>query len=141
VSFLSVFQNAETQIEAFITKLVSEGETAISEIESALSHAASLIPSIAPEVIAVTTFVEGLGAVAGQPEVAAAAAAMQTAVAGLSQVEQAYTTATTGGGITASAATQTILTGYQAYNQTLAAIKNLKAAATAGAAKPAVVKP
>jgi hypothetical protein len=135
VSFLSVFQNAESQIEAFITKVVNEGETIISDIEATLSHVASLLPSIAPEVTAVTAFVEGLGAVAGQPEVTAAAAAMQTAVAGLTQVAQAYTTATTGGGITASAATQTIMTGYQAYNQTLAAIKNLKAAATAAAAK------
>jgi hypothetical protein len=122
---------AEAAVKAFIQKVVTEGEALISEVESGLSHIATLMPTIAADTAAATTFVEGLGTVAGHPEVAAAAAALNAAVVGVNEFAGAYATATAPGqSITSTAGTQAIMAGYQGIAATKAAVSNLVAVAT-----------
>jgi hypothetical protein len=128
---MSWFVNAETAVKAFIQKVVMEGEALISDVKSGLGHVAALMPAIAADTAAATSFVEGLGAVAGHPEVVAAAAALNDAVAGVNIFAQAYATATApGSSITASEGSQAIMAGFQGIQQTKAAVNNLVAVAT-----------
>jgi hypothetical protein len=131
MNFFSVFTNAEADVKAFIQKVVREGEALISEVEAGLSHVASLLPTVTTDVQAATSFVEGLGAISGHPEVVAAAEALNVAVQGVNLFAQGFAQATApGSSITSSQGTQAIMAGYQGLQATKSAVTNLVAVAT-----------
>lgn len=137
----SVIQNIEVAVETFIQKVVQGVEHEIQAIETALSNVFALIPAAAAKLESLAPFIEGLGAAAGQPEVVAGVAAANVAMQGLNQFMQTWTQATSGGGITASAATSAVTQAYQAYRNVGATYNAVKATAVQAATQPAAPTP
>lgn len=131
----------EQKIEAFIQEVVAGVKHEIQVIEQALSNAAPLVSAAAAKIASLAPFVEGLGAAAGQPEVIAGVEAANVAMSGLNSFVQTFAQATTGGGITATAAKDAITGVYQAYRNTVSTYNAVKATAVAVATQPATQKP
>lgn len=134
------FQTVEADIQAFITKVVNEVEILIADAESALSNVAALVPTIAADVTAAASFIEGIPVVGQNPDVMAAVTAVQLADAGLQAFAKQYQAATApGGSITVTQATQAVVAGYQAVKQAQTATATLTSTAVAAAPATAAV--
>lgn len=131
----------EQKIEAFIQAVVAGVEHEIADIEQALSNAAPLVSAAAAKIASIAPFIEGLGAVAGHPEVIAGVEAANVAMSGLNSFVQTFAQATTGGGITATQAKAAVTGVYQTYRNTVATYNAVKATAVAVATQPAVPVP
>jgi|ERR1700735_285589 len=137
----NIFQNIEAAIEAFIQKAVSDVEVVIADIEHALSNVAAVLPNATAAIQSAESFVSGLPIIGQNPTVQASIAAMNVGMGVLNGFAQTWTQATTGGGITATAATQAINQAYVGYHQVLAAVSTVKAVATQAATQPAAAQP
>lgn len=137
MSIETFFEGAEAKVEAFVQKVVAEGEFLLGEIESALTNVSSLMPEAAKAVEEASAFVESLPGVGQDPDVMAVVAGANVAVQGLNAFASTWNQATAkGSSVTATAAKQAVLAGYQGYNTALAAAKQVKAVATNAASKP-----
>jgi hypothetical protein len=137
---LTLFQQIEADVQAFITKVVNEVEILISDAESALSNVAAMAPTIAADVTSAATFIEGIPVVGQNPDVMAAVSAVQVADAGLQAFAKQYQAATApGGSITVSQATAAVVAGYQAVKAAQAATATLTSTAVATAPATAAV--
>lgn len=125
----------EADIQKFVAAIKNDVAVAIADLEKGLSWLASETPAIAAGVAQLATFAEAVAPAAGpagSAVVTAAVTAANVAVAGLTAFANSYNQATTTG-ITATAAAQALVTGYQALKTAQGAVA--QAAATATAAK------
>jgi hypothetical protein len=137
---LTLFQQIEADVQAFITKVVNEVEILISDAESALSNVAALAPTIAADVTSAASFIEGIPVVGQNPDVMAAVTAVQVADAGLQAFAKQYQAATApGGSITVSQATAAVVAGYQAVKAAQVATATLTSTAVAAAPVTAAI--
>jgi hypothetical protein len=137
---LTLFQQIEADVQAFITKVVNEVEILISDAESALSNVAALAPTIAADVTSAATFIEGIPVVGQNPDVMAAVTAVQVADAGLQAFAKQYQAATApGGSITVSQATAAVVAGYQAVKAAQIATATLTSTGVAAAPATAAI--
>ena len=137
---LTLFQQIEADVQAFITKVVNEVEILISDAESALSNVAALAPTIAADVTSAASFIEGIPVVGQNPDVMAAVTAVQVADAGLQAFAKQYQAATApGGSITVSQATAAVVAGYQAVKAAQVATATLTSTAVAAAPATAAI--
>jgi hypothetical protein len=126
----TLIQEIETSVEAFIQKVVSEVEILIADAQEALEWVANLAPTVAADVTSAANFIESIPGVGSNPDVMAAVAAVNVANAGLQAFASSYETATTGGSVTVSQATNAVLAGYQAVKSAQSAAASAKAAVT-----------
>jgi hypothetical protein len=137
---LTEFQQIEADVMAFITKVVNEVEILIGDAETALSNVAAMAPTIAADVTAAATFIEGIPVVGQNPDVMAAVTAVQLADTGLQAFAKSYEAATApGGSITVTQATQAVVAGVQAITQSKIATATLTTTAIAAAPATAAV--
>ena len=137
---LTLFQQIEADVQAFITKVVNEVEILISDAESALSNVAAMAPTIAADVTSAATFIEGIPVVGQNPDVMAAVTAVQVADAGLQAFAKQYQAATApGGSITVSQATAAVVAGYQAVKAAQIATATLTSTGVAAAPATAAI--
>ena len=130
----TLFQTIEADVQAFITKVVNEVEILVSDAESALENVAAMAPTIAADVTAAASFIEGIPVVGQNPDVMAAVTAVQLANTGLQAFAKQYQAATApGGSITVSQATAAVVAGYQAIKQSQVAAATLTTTAITAA--------
>ena len=143
---LTEFQTIEADIQAFVTKVITEAEVLIEDAVTALGNVAALAPTIAADVTSAANFIEGIPGVGTNPAVMAAVAAVNVANTGLQAFAATYEQATAAGGsVTLTQATQAVVAGYQAVKSAQSAAAALTgtgiAATPAGAAAVAATAP
>lgn len=122
---MSFWTTAESDVQAFITKLQQGLTWAQTELDSALGWVVNNTPAIVTDIEKAIGFASAVG-VSTNPEVAAAIVAAQAAITALNAVASAKTSG--------ASDIQTLLAGYTAVKQAQAASASATAGTTAAVA-------
>ena len=114
---LTEFQKIETDVMAFVTKVVNEDEILVEDAVQALENVAALVPQASTWIESAIAFIEGIPIVGQNPTVLALVGTVDLATKGLDAFAATMAQAqAAGGSVTVTQATQAVVAGVQAYN-------------------------